>query len=169
MSLRVQQLEAHWPLLAAIASLAMLAAAHAFEAAGYQPCELCFRQREIYWAAAAFGLTGFVARWFWRSPLRLRTFAVLLGLAFLVGAVVAAYHAGVEWKFWPGPTTCGVVGGGSGVSLSDLDKPAIIVPCDEAAWRDPIARLSMAGWNALVSMALAGASFWVARKELVHD
>ena len=41
-----------WPVLAALASAAMLAAAHAFETfGGYAPCMLCLRQREVYWAA----------------------------------------------------------------------------------------------------------------------
>jgi disulfide bond formation protein DsbB len=169
MSSRLQQLASHWQLLAAIAALAMLAVAHAFEAAGFLPCELCLRQREVYWAAAAVGLAGFAARRMWRRPMLRRAFSVVLGVVFLVGAGIAAYHTGVEWKFWPGPTTCGGGAGGNGFNPSDLDKPVIIVPCDEAAWRDPVLHLSMAGWNTLVSLALGGLSSWAARKDPVDD
>ena len=43
-----------WRLCALLASAAMLATAHAFETfGGLAPCQLCLRQREVYWAAAA--------------------------------------------------------------------------------------------------------------------
>src|SRR5215469_13662187 len=50
----------HWPLAAACASAAMLAAAHAFETFGHlAPCHLCFYQRDVYWWALAVGVVGF--------------------------------------------------------------------------------------------------------------
>jgi disulfide bond formation protein DsbB len=65
--------------------------------------------------------------------------------------VFGAYHAGVEWKWWPGPTTCaGEIGGGS--VLPDLTNDPVI-GCEEAALR--ILGLSLAGWNALISAGLA--------------
>jgi disulfide bond formation protein DsbB len=66
----------------------------------------------------------------------------------LASAVFGAYHAGVEWKWWPGPDTC--TGGSALGGLPDLTKP--IVMCDEAAIR--IFGLSLAGWNAVISAAL---------------
>lgn len=155
-----------WPWLALLASAALLAGAHAFEAAGYAPCALCLRQREAHWAvagvsAAAIAL-GFVnARWR-RSPVA----AWLLAAVFLFSAGLAAFHAGVEWKWWPGPQTCAAGSVGS-VSVQDLSEvlsgerrvrpPA----CDEAAWR--MLGVSMAGWNALASLVLAGLSVAAAR------
>ena len=121
-----------WRLSALVASLAMLAIAHAFETfGGLAPCTLCLRAREVYWLAAA------------------------LALVFAAGVALAVYHAGVEWKFWPGPTACS--GGGAIVDASqmtDLLQGARIKPpaCDEAAW--VFLGLSMAGWNALASLAL---------------
>jgi disulfide bond formation protein DsbB len=150
-----------WPFLAAAASLLMLGAAHAFESFGhYPPCELCLKQRDVYWAAL---VTALVAVAFASAqgdaPLR-RVFDALLGLIFLGGAAVAAYHAGVEWKWWPGPAVC--TGGTGRVTAADMARllsgqKIHIVRCDEAAWR--LFGLSMAGWNALVSLALALASF----------
>ena len=155
----------HWALHALLAAAAVLAAAHLFELYGYRPCALCLRQREVYWAAIAIALVGLAAPRLWKNPFLPRAICALLGGAFLVGAAVAIYHAGVEWKFWPGPTTCASVRTGA-LSAEDilkaLNSVTRAVPCDEAAWRDPVVRLSMAGWNALVSLALAGVSFLAA-------
>jgi disulfide bond formation protein DsbB len=84
-----------------------------------------------------------------------------------LGAVVAlynaglgAYHAGIEWKWWPGPPSCTSTGLGLSTDLGDLSgiRP---VMCDEAAWR--MFGLSMAGYNALASLAaaaIAGLAGW---------
>lgn len=153
---------ARWPLFAALASAAMLAAAHAFENfGGLPPCTLCLRQREVYWVALAVGLIGFAA---WRWPATRRWVALALTAIFLVGVGVAAYHAGAEWKFWPGPASCASTGGS--VSADDLlaalgggVKPPA---CDEALW--VFLGLSMAGWNALISLGLAAFSLAAARR-----
>ena len=147
--------------LAAIASAAMLAAAHIFQRMGYAPCLLCLRQREVYWIAlAAAGLGLLVLHR--REAGAADTLPRLLALAFLIGAAVAAYHAGAEWKWWPAPSAC--VGGGP-ATPADLEallrgEAGPIVRCDEAAWR--LLGLSMAGWNVLVSLALAALGFIVA-------
>lgn len=150
----------NWPAIALIVSAAMLAAAHAFQAAGYQPCALCLRQREVYWVAigvAAFAIVAARLRpsLTWLGP-------ALLGVVFLIGMGVAIYHAGAEWKFWPGPATCaGAVGSFDGKSILDaLDKPMHPPSCEDAAWR--LAGISMAGYNAVISMLLAGLSFTAA-------
>ena len=93
-----------------------------------------------------------------------RRFAWLLGvvlfLVFATGAVIAARHAGAEWKWWPGPTTCSGAGGSgaSAAGLANLLSGAKVAPprCDEAAWR--MFGLSMAGYNFPISLALAGLS-----------
>lgn len=146
----------HWLFWALFASALMLATAHAFETfGGYAPCTLCLRQREVYWVAGGVALAGALAT---RLPSlnRLRwLFDAALAIIFLVGMGTAIYHAGAEWKWWPGPTTC--AGGGS-VNLDSLaaiaNGTAKVRPpaCDEAAWR--FLGLSMAGWNALISLKL---------------
>ena len=153
-----------WPFFAALASLLMLGGAHAFETFGhYPPCELCLKQRDVYWAALVLAGAAIVFASS-RGDARLRrVFDLLLGLVFLGGAAVAAYHAGVEWKWWPGPATCTGSGHQSSADLrAGLARilsgtPMHIVRCDEAAWR--MLGLSMAGWNALVSLGLAAMSF----------
>ncbi|MEO0883501.1 MAG: disulfide bond formation protein B [Pseudomonadota bacterium] len=150
-----------WPLLAILASVAMLAGAHAFEAIGKMaPCPLCLRQRDVYWAAIAMAATGLIL---WqRGPAGRKLIAlnVMLGLVFLTGAVVAGYHAGVEWDWWQGPAGCS---GGGVADITNLDLTAALdrriatVSCTEAPWR--MFGISMAGYNAAISAGLAALSF----------
>jgi disulfide bond formation protein DsbB len=74
----------------------------------------------------------------------------LLAVLWLGSMGFGMYHAGVEWKWWLGPSTCGSQAGFSG-GLPDLGAPVIL--CDTAAVR--ILGISLAGWNALISLGLA--------------
>ena len=81
-------------------------------------------------------------------------FAVLL-LAALANAWLGGYHAGVEWKFWQGPTDCSgpvVDLGSAGTLLQRLDTVKVI-RCDEVQWR--FLGLSLAGYNVLISLLMA--------------
>jgi disulfide bond formation protein DsbB len=127
--------------------LAAIAGAWIFEYLGYLPCDLCLQQRWAYYAIVPLSLLLALGNPGWIQ------YGLYVCLAILVGsAIFGIYHSGVEWKFWPGPGTCGAgaVGGG----LPDLTKP--VVKCDEAAIR--ILGLSLAGWNAIISGAMA----WIA-------
>lgn len=157
-----------WRLCALLVSAAMLAIAHAFERfGGLAPCTLCLKQREVYWWAGGLALAFMVIVRLPGGPRLRQATCWILSLAFLVGAGVAAYHAGAEWKFWPGPTTC--AGAGSATVNADamsalLNGAKIRGPaCDKAAW--VFLGLSMAGWNALISLALAGLSAAAALRE----
>jgi disulfide bond formation protein DsbB len=156
-----------WRLCALLASAAMLATAHAFETfGGYAPCTLCLRQREVYWVAAAIAAAFMVIVRLPGGPRWREASAWILGLVFLAGAGIAVYHAGAEWKFWPGPTTCASAGGGvDTAALNALLQGAKIRPpaCDEAPW--VFAGLSMAGWNAVISLGLAAMSVAAALRE----
>jgi disulfide bond formation protein DsbB len=151
-----------WLIAAAAASAVLLAIAHGFETFGHlPPCELCLHQREGYWIALTVALVGVAASRVWRGAPR--AFALLLGLIFLGEAALAAYHAGVEWHWWPGPASC--TGGHGVVKPSDMlallkGVKIAVVQCDQAAWR--FLGLSMAGWNAAVALVLALASLFVA-------
>jgi disulfide bond formation protein DsbB len=150
----------YWPAFAALVSVAMLAAAHAFETfGGYAPCNLCLRQREVYWGALTVAVVG-MALGAVKRPLTREGLALVLAAIFLTGAVVAGYHAGVEWHWWPGPTTCtGLAGQVSTGDLSSLLAGAKVHPpaCDQAAWR--MFGISMAGYNTLISAGLAALGF----------
>ena len=153
-------------MIAILASLAMLAAAHAFEEIGKMaPCALCLRQRDVYWAAMGMAVVGLI--WWQRRPANryLVALNVMLGLVFLTGAIVASYHAGVEWKFWAGPAGCSG-GGDIDISAIDLSKslqgPIATVSCSDAPWR--MFGISMAGYNAAASLVFAVLSFLAGRK-----
>lgn len=152
----------HALLALAAASALMLAGAHAFEAAGYAPCELCFRQREAHWWALAVGLLGFavlrVGRTAWTPAILLGG----LGAIFVASTGLAAYHAGVEWKFWEGPQSCsGELGALDMSDIADALAGGVRGPsCTEAAWR--LFGISMAGYNALISAGLASLAFFAA-------
>jgi disulfide bond formation protein DsbB len=127
-------------------SAATIAGAFAFQFAGYDPCHLCLMERWAYYAAIALSLILLISKSGTRQGL------YLLALIMLASAIFGIYHAGVEWKWWPGPSTC--TGGSTLTGLPDLTKP--VVMCDEAAFR--ILGLSLAGWNAVISFALAAVS-----------
>ncbi|HRD27893.1 MAG TPA: disulfide bond formation protein B [Caulobacter sp.] len=154
----------HWPLVAALSSALMLAIAHAFETFGHlAPCTLCLKAREVYWVALTVGLVAFAAQTLLKDDRARRLGSLILAAIFLFGVCLAVYHAGAEWKFWPGPKTCA---SGALPQLTSLDAVlkggSIKAPaCDEAAW--VFLGLSMAGWNALISLKLLVYSLLAAR------
>jgi disulfide bond formation protein DsbB len=100
----------------------------------------------------------------------------VLLLGFLVIAAVmlwntglAAYHAGIEWKFWPGPQDCSgpIDKFGSAADLMKQLQSISLVRCDQAAWR--FLGISLAGWDVLVSLGLACAALWGAKAALRRD
>lgn len=148
-----------WPVIAFSVSALLLIGAHVFEAMGYDPCLLCLRQREIHWAALAVAAAGLIAIWRWPDRRVISLTNVALAAVFLTSFMVAGYHAGVEYGFWPGPAACSAVGGGavSGADiLAALEGPSDAPSCSEAPWS--LMGVSMAGFNALISLALLGLS-----------
>ena len=120
---------------------------------GLEPCELCLEQRlAYYWGLPV--LAAVLVLWN-RLPLAVwYTAIVVVGAIFAWGAYMGAYHAGVEWGFWPGPTACTGLGGGfSFEDLSDLNATRVI-PCDVVQFR--FIGISLAGYNALISLAIVG-------------
>jgi disulfide bond formation protein DsbB len=134
--------QAAWIVFAVM--LATIFGAWIFEFAGYLPCDLCLKQRWAYYAVVP--LAGLLAV---LKPSWIRPGLILVLLILIASAIFGVYHAGVEWKFWEGPSTCGA-GELTGL-LPDLNAP--IVKCDDAAIR--ILGLSLAGWNAIISGAMA--------------
>jgi disulfide bond formation protein DsbB len=156
-----------WPYVALAISAAMLAIAHAFQTFGHlEPCHLCLKQREVYWAAMgvsaiaiAAGLTRF------RAPAP-RLASLILAAIFAYGTYLAAFHAGAEWHWWPAPASC--ASGGPGVTLADLKAllggaTSRAPACDVAPWT--FLGLSMAGWNCLASVGLVGLSLTAAARK----
>lgn len=140
-------------LLATLGSASLLGVAFAFQyIGGLAPCQLCLYQRWPHAAAILIGLVALATGW--------RGLAWLGALAALATAAIGVFHVGVEQLWWEGLATC-TAGSIDGISASDLLDPskdvAAVVRCDEIAWS--LFGISMAGWNVILSLVLAG--FWV--------
>jgi len=165
----------HWmwrgrPALAAVALLSALmlgAALISQYVFGLAPCELCHWQRWAHIAAIALAGIGFVLAGSGRARGMLGGAGLALaGAALLAGAGIAGFHAGVELHWWEGTSACG---GGTPDSLEALRAQIMgqpIVRCDEVAFS--FAGISMAGWNGLLSLALAAAAAVAARNTLAE-
>lgn len=142
-------------LLATFGSIALLAGAFAFQAAGYAPCAMCLWQRWPHAAAIAIGIITVALRL--RGPI----WPLLGAAATATTAAIGLFHAGVEQDWWDGPSSCtgsgAGLGGLGGGDLLSLDGPALVM-CDQIAWS--LMGVSMAGWNALFSLALT--VIWIA-------
>jgi len=117
---------------------------------GLAPCPLCLIERYAYYAAIPL---LFIAMALVNEMPRIAALIFfVVALAFLANAGLSTYHAGVEWKFWPGPTTCS--------TAQDLPRSASdllqglgethVPRCDEATWT--FAGLSLAGWNVIACL-----------------
>ena len=151
-----------------IAALAIAAVAAATLAGAWffqlvldiRPCPLCLEQRYAYYLALPLSLlVTFAASRGAPRQVVLAGFALLL-LAALANAWLGGYHAGVEWKFWQGPTDCSgpVVNLGSAGNLLERLDTEKVIRCDDVQWR--FLGLSLAGYNVLISMAMALISLW---------
>ena len=138
------------------ASVLLLLGALGFQYFGHlPPCELCMWQRWPHAAAAAVGLGGPLLIRFWLAERGTAWgIAALAALLIAVSGAVGVYHAGIEWHWWPGPQSC--TGAAFQYSGGHLDLNAPVVMCDRAAWR--LFGISLAGYNALISFALATAA-----------
>ena len=153
------------PALTAALAITVIAAATLAGAWFFQlvldirPCPLCLEQRYAYYLAIPLGgLTALAAaKDISRAVLG---GLVVLALAALGNAGLGAYHAGVEWHFFKGPTDCtGPIGdlGSAGTLLQRLDTVKVI-RCDEVQWR--FLGLSLAGYNVLISLLMAALAVW---------
>lgn len=149
------------PLLAFIGPAAVLGAALSSQyVGGLNPCEMCIWQRWPHGVAMALAALALFA-----GPGRTGgLLLLLLTLAMAVGAGLGVFHVGVELGYWEGPSTCA---GGGFAGLTPLEvverlKAAPLVRCDEVAWS--FLGVSMAGWNAILSAALAVFAWFAAQR-----
>jgi disulfide bond formation protein DsbB len=135
-----------------LVSLALMLGALGFQyLARLPPCEMCMWQRYPHIAAAIVGLGGaFLIRIGLLDRRIGIPLVVITALLIAVSGVLGVYHAGVEWHWWPGPTSCT---GSAFQFQGTLDLTAPMVRCDAAAWR--LFGLSLAGYNASISLGIA--------------
>lgn len=150
-----------YSLLLAAGMIVVIGSALGFQhIGGYIPCALCLEQRQPYYygipVAILAALTAALRLPAWIT----RTLLAIAGLMMVVGGGIGVYHAGVEWHFWAGPTTCSTTASSMTQNAGDLlnELSTIKGPsCTEAALR--VLGLSMAGWNVIASVILAAIAF----------
>jgi disulfide bond formation protein DsbB len=132
------------------------------------PCPLCLEQRlAFYFCVPLAVMLGLGANHGASRKVLLLGFAAIAA-AMLWNSGLSVYHAGIEWKFWPGPQDCsGPINdiGSTGNLLKQLQRISL-VRCDEAAWR--FLGISMAGYDAVISLGLAAVAAWGARGALAR-
>ena len=119
---------------------------------GYEPCQLCLVQRIPYYAGLPIIALLLI---FWNKIPPLARMGTTLAAAaiFIWSTYMGTSHAGIEWGFWPGPSSC--AGNGSVISFSDLGalNTARVIPCDTPQFR--FLGISFAGYNAIISVIIA--------------
>jgi len=127
---------------------------------GLHPCEMCIWQRWPHVAAIILAGVAFTSS---AESARSRTLTMLAAVAIAISGAIGAYHAGVEAKIFEGLTSCTALAGGA--STADMLKQitqAPLVRCDQVQFS--FLGISMAGWNAIISLGGAGLIAWLLRK-----
>ena len=116
---------------------------------GLYPCEMCWWQRWPHFAALAFATSAFFLQ-------QQRMLVGLAALGILASGLIGGFHAGVEYGWWEGLTSCSTAMDTSGDAL-DAIMNAPVFRCDVAPW--DLFGISLAGWNFLISTTAALAIF----------
>ena len=115
---------------------------------GLYPCEMCYWQRWPHGVAIVLAALAFTGP---AESQRSRTLTLLAALAIAISGAIGVYHAGVEAKIFEGFTTC--TANATGATTAELLKQithAPLVRCDQVQFR--FLGISMAGWNAILSL-----------------
>ena len=119
---------------------------------GLNPCEMCYWQRYPHWAAVALAMLSFAV------PRMAQPLTVLAALAIAVSGGIGVFHAGVELQWWQGLTECTATGART---LEEI-MASPLVRCDQIQFS--FLGISMAGWNAIISLSAAGVIAWLTLK-----
>ena len=134
---------ARW--LALLLPFGLLAGAYGSQyLGGLYPCEMCWWQRWPHFAALPLALGAFVLP----AASKQRFFVLLAALAILVSGLIGGYHAGVEYGWFPGLTSCSTTIPAGGDMMKEIMN-APLNPCDLAPW--DLFGISLAGFNFLIS------------------
>ena len=110
---------------------------------GLFPCQMCWWQRYPHIAAIMLALLAQTRKGRGMGDLAV----TLAALCVLASGLIGAFHAGVEYHWWEGLTTCS----SSKIEGNALDAimNAPLVRCDTAPWT--LLGISLAGFNFLIS------------------
>ena len=148
-------------LIALLLPLALLGGALGSEyLGGLVPCEMCYWQRWPHAAAIVLAGLAFTDS---ATSTRSRALTLLAALAIAVSGAIGIYHAGVELGIFEGLTTCATTASGASNSeLLDRIMKTPLVRCDQVQFA--FLGISMAGWNAILSLGGAAVIGWLAHK-----
>jgi len=109
---------------------------------GLYPCEMCLWQRWPHRFAILFAIAAILL-----PPVvpRIRLLTLLAAVALAVSGAIGAFHAGVEYGWWEGITTCT----SSAMTMDDI-MSIPLVRCDQVQWS--LFGVSLAGFNAIFSL-----------------
>ena len=142
-------------LLALLVPLGLLAGAYGSEYwGGLHPCEMCWWQRYAHFAALPFAALAMVV-----GAGRGRALLWLAAAAIAASGAIGVYHAGVELGYFEGFTQCTAQASGSVEDLLKSVFEAPLVRCDDIQWS--FLGVSMAGWNAILSLSAALLILWL--------
>ena len=151
-------------LICAAMSGGLLVAAFLFEyVGGLAPCKMCIWQRWAHVALILTALSGLLIP----TQIRAKPALMFVVVAAMISAAIAGFHAGVEWQLWDGPSGCTASLSSSGDMSLLVDQllATPVVRCDEVPWS--LFGISMAGWNSILSLDIAGFALmsWLANKQ----
>ena len=118
---------------------------------GLFPCQMCWWQRYPHIAAIVFALLAFTMKGRGAGDMAVIFAAICIGASGLIGG----FHAGVEYGWWEGVTSCATVAGGGNPLDAIMNAP--VIRCDVAPWT--LFGISLAGFNFLISLGGAAMIF----------
>ena len=129
---------------------------------GLFPCEMCYWQRWPHWVALVLGAIAVL------SVRKVQGLAVgmsaLAAVAIAISGLIGGFHAGVEYGWWEGVTSC-ATSLPAGATTDDVLESIMATPlvrCDTAPWS--LGGISLAGYNFLLSLAAAAAIYVLLRR-----
>lgn len=130
---------------------------------GLAPCEMCYWQRWPHAAAIVLAGLAFTAP---ATSERSRLLTLAAAFAIAVSGAIGVYHAGVEVGLFEGFTSCtSTVRGASTQELLEQLMKVPLVRCDQIQWA--FLGISMAAWNAILSIGGAAAIAWLTLRRRV--
>ena len=141
-------------------SICVIIFVHYLEYIGFTPCQLCIYQR-LPWYLIIF-LSFFSI--FYNKKIYPYNKSIIF-LLFVGSAAYAGWHAGIEWTFWEGPSTCST--GTNKIEshdnlLENIQSIQSFVPCNEASFR--FLGISLAGYNFISSLIMSIYTFFIVKE-----
>lgn len=150
------------PLFFLSASIIALAAAYIAEYFfGLKPCTLCLYQRVPYAVIIVASLLSIIIAKHCKIINVINCISIII---LAVGAGIAFYHMGVEYKWFEGLTSCSGQPGKAPQTLEEMRAQLLgskAVRCDQPQFI--FLTLSMAGWNMVWSLLLIAAGILMIR------